>query len=68
MMKQSEMSPKMFHNVFERILWQIGRRKHILGNFVFFEPAEPRSEPQNRASKVAPKRNFLSKSPQNRSK
>ena len=61
-MKQREMSPEMFHNVVRRILRQIRHRKIFLGKNVFFEPVEPRSEPQNRASKVAPKRNFLSKS------
>ena len=62
------MSPKMFHNVVRRILGQIRHRKNIFGKFDFSEPVEPRSEHQNRASKVAPKRNSLSESPQNRSK
>ena len=45
-----------------------GTEKIFFGKFDFSEPVEPRSEHQNRAYKVAPKRNFLSESPQNRSK
>ena len=33
-----------------------------------FEPVEPRSEPRNGNSKVAPKRNLLSESPKNQPK
>ena len=68
MMKQREMSPKMLQGVAKHILVINNAQIQFLRKKYFFEPVEPRSEPLNQTSKVAPKRNFLSKSPQNRSK
>jgi len=66
--KQREMSLKMFQSACGRILWQIRHKKRFLKKMNIFEPVEPRSEPRNTTSKVAPNGNFLSESPQNRSK
>ena len=68
MTKQREMSPKLLQGVAKHILAINNAQIQFLRKKYFFEPVEPRSKPRNRASKVASNRNFLSKSPQNRSK
>jgi len=65
MAKQREMSPKLLQGVAKHILAINNAQIQFLRKKYFFEPVEPRSEPRNRASKVASKRNCLSKSHQN---